>query len=112
MAKWFLISYTDCKDPSREDDFNEWYDKIHLPDALKFPELVSATRYANIDPEVTSNKFLAIHELETDDINKTMAALKEYASRLEEQGRYTDLLNRGPTAVYKQISSLSKSESC
>ena len=25
---------SDCSDPSREEEFNRWYDDIHLPDVL------------------------------------------------------------------------------
>jgi hypothetical protein len=34
MAKWLLIVETNCSDPARESEFDEWYDRIHLPDVL------------------------------------------------------------------------------
>lgn len=106
MAKWALLAYTDCTDSAREGEFNEWYDKVHLPDVLQMPSFVSATRYVNIDPKVTSDKFLAIYEVESDDIDKTMETLKKRGAQLRDQGRLTDLLIIGPIAVYRQLSSM------
>ena len=59
MAAWLLAVYTDCADPSREKEFNEWYDRTHLPDVLKIPGFVRATRYLNTDPDSGPGKFLA-----------------------------------------------------
>jgi len=30
----------------REDEFNEWYDNVHIPELLTVPGMLSATRYA------------------------------------------------------------------
>jgi len=30
----------------KEDEFNEWYDNVHVPELLAVPGMVSATRYA------------------------------------------------------------------
>lgn len=109
MAKWILLAYTDCVDKSKDDKFNEWYDKIHLPDVLKLPGFVSATRCVNINPAVRKDKFLAIYEVESEDIQKSLKMLKDYGAQLKKQGRLTDLLVIGPIAVYKQLSSM-KSE--
>ena len=108
MAKWLLVVYTDCIDPSREKEFNEWYDETHLPDALKIPGFVSATRYVNIDPNPGPGKFLATYEIESEDIDKTMAVLKDSLAKLREQGRYSDLVVRVSLATYRQISSLAR----
>ena len=108
MAKWLLVVYTDSADPLREAEFNEWYDKVHLPDVLPAPGLVRATRYVNTDPNPGPGKFLATYEIESDDIDKTMATLQERLAKLREQGRYSDLLVRVSMATYRQISSQTK----
>jgi hypothetical protein len=106
MAKWLLVVYTECADPSREAEFNEWYDKTHLPDVLETPGFVRATRYVNTDPEAGQGKFLATYEIETEDIERTMVTLRERLAKLRETGRYSDLLVRVSLAVYREISSL------
>jgi len=106
MAKWLLLVHTECTDPAREAEFNQWYDKTHLPDVLETPGFVRAIRYVNTNPEAVPGKFLAAYEIETEDIERTMATLRERLDKLKEAGRYSDLLVRVSWAVYREISSL------
>jgi len=32
MEKWVYFVHTNCLDPAREKEFNDWYDKVHLPE--------------------------------------------------------------------------------
>jgi len=50
MARYILVVESNCADPAREAEFNEWYDKTHLPDILETPGFVRATRYENTEP--------------------------------------------------------------
>lgn len=106
MTKWVLTVYSDCASLSREKEFNEWYDKIHLPDVLKIPGFRRATRYVNTDPKIESGKFLAIYEIESEDIQKTMEVVGKTVAELRGKGRWSDLLLERSLATYKQISSL------
>lgn len=108
MAKWIIAVYTDSADPAREAEFNEWYDQTHLPDVLKYPGITRATRYQNISPEGGPGNFLAIYEVESDDIEQTLAGLRDYLAELRAKGRYSDLLVRVSLATYQQISSRSR----
>ena len=103
MAKWIFLVYTDCKDPSREAEFNDWYDNVHVPDVMQFPEFLSAVRYVNDDPEAGPGKFLAIYEMEGDDIKQTMASVRERLNKLKEAGRYSDLLVRVSATTYQKM---------
>ena len=108
MAKWLLVVYTDSADPSREEEFNEWYDKIHLPDVLEVPGFIRATRYVNTDTNAGPGKFLATYEIESEDIDETMAALKETMAKKRQQGRFSDLLVVVSRPTYRQIGSLAR----
>jgi hypothetical protein len=103
MAKWLLVVYTDCADPSREAEFNEWYDKTHLPDVLETPGIVLASRFVNSDPDAGPGKFLATYEIDSEDIDQTMTTLRERLTRLREAGRYSELLVRVSLATYRQM---------
>jgi hypothetical protein len=93
MENWLLIVETNCKDKERESDFNDWYDKIHIPDVLiGSPGFRDAIRYVIKNPSKGRGKYLAIYEIETADIKKTMA---EHSKNIEDKkadGRWTDLL--------------------
>ncbi len=58
----------------REDEFNEWYDNVHIPELLTVPGMLSATRYALHEAEiyhveggvVPEHKYMCVYEMEGD----------------------------------------------
>ena len=71
----------------REDEFNEWYDNVHLRDVLATPGMVSAQRYELYDTEmmqqareaglpVPAHRYLIVYEMEGD-LDTTMAKIQE-----------------------------------
>jgi len=108
MEKWINVVETNCY-PGRDEEFNNWYDNIHLPDILETPGFVVAKRYINKEFRDGRGKYLSIYEIETDDINKAMEArLKKRAWEVE-QGRGSNLwIPVWRDVLYKQIFELSK----
>ncbi len=107
MAKWVLVVETNCIDKTREAEFNEWYNKTHLPDMLETPGLIRVTRYEAIDPSGGA-KFLATYEIETEDIDAFMKRHNANVERKRAQGRFSNLMKLESRRVFKQISSVSK----
>jgi hypothetical protein len=67
----------------REDEYNNWYDNQHLSDLLAVDGFVAAQRFrlAETDPpQQFAHRYLAIYEIETDDLAKTQAALAAAAN--------------------------------
>jgi len=108
MAKWLLAVETNCSDAAREAEFNEWYDKTHLPDVLETPGFIRATRYENTEPSEGKAKFLATYEIETDDIDRFMKAHTDNMARKRAEGRFSELLVVVSRGFYRQLSSISK----
>ena len=118
MEKWILVVKSNCADylPGHEFNedgkFNEWYDNFHLPDVMSTPGFVSARRFASPDfSTMDTGRYLAIYEVETDDINKTMGELDANLKRIVKNGRYSDLLKVISVTFYKQITSIAKAKS-
>jgi len=86
MDRWVNILETNC-DPNREDEYNDWYDKIHVPDVLANPGFVRARGYVNKEFRDGRGKYMALYEIETDDIEKTMKVRREKRAKEHEQGR-------------------------
>ena len=103
MERWLIVVETNCTDPSREKEFNDWYDDIHVPDLLKVPGVVRVTRYENVTPGEVQARFLNLVEVEADDIWTVTTALQENSSKAEAEGRMTELLKISSGAVYRQI---------
>ena len=103
MEKWLLTVESNCADPSREKEFNEWYATVHLPDILEIPGFMRAARYENTNPGEGHGKFLAVYEIDTDNIAETLAAFTENQNRKAQQGRLSDLIMAVGGGLYRQI---------
>lgn len=56
----------------REDEYNDWYSRIHLKDVLDVPGFVSAQRFVLSDASPASAfKYLAIYEVLSEDVRST-----------------------------------------
>jgi hypothetical protein len=109
MAKYLFIAQSDCSDKTREAEFSEWLDNVHVRDILKAPGIVRATRYENIDPEGTKRpKYVIMYEIELDDINKFYAAFNKISKEIEKSGHIIDTIVPEKAypfmlPVYKQV---------
>src|SRR3954454_17671835 len=60
---------------------NDWYTNVHLGDVLKVPGIVAAQRFKLSDVQRGEPPFpwhyLALYEIDTNDLNHTLAVLKE-----------------------------------
>jgi hypothetical protein len=107
MAKYLLFAFSDCVDPSREKEFNDWYDNMHVPDMLETPGMIRATRWVSASPKENQHrKYLALYELETDDVDEFDKKVQEIGMATVQRGRFSDLPVFDPPdvpRVYKQI---------
>ena len=98
-AIWMVA--TRCTDPAREEEFNRWYDEVHVPDILTIPHVVAAQRFRLARDTSRSSspwaaedgpRYLAIYELDTDDPDIILRALGELRPRLVAEGRMIDVI--------------------
>ena len=108
MDKILVSVESNCADPAREEEFNEWYNKTHLPDALEAPEVLRAVRYQRMDTSAGQAKYLTLYEIETDDFPAFMKAVGESTEKIQAAGRWSDLLQITAQDAFIQIYSLSK----
>jgi hypothetical protein len=52
-------------DPDLEAEWNDWYDRVHVPELLGVPGFVSATRFRQLGLE---GHYLAIYEIESPNV--------------------------------------------
>jgi len=69
--------------PGREAECDHWYQHVHLADVVKLPGFVSAQRYHVAQPMAQANpyQFLAIYDIETDDIDQAISNLVTAAEK-------------------------------
>jgi hypothetical protein len=109
MTGWIFKVESNCADPAREQEFNDWYDNMHVPDLLKEEKaFMAASRYQEAHPQNGQGKFVALFELETDDIDKTMKLHEETEVSLKKRGRISDLLKITARGAYRRIEEATK----
>jgi hypothetical protein len=102
MKKYVLKVETKCKDPQREDEFQDWYDNIHIPDVLETKGFIKAERYELFDAGNNCGRYMALYEIETDDYGALMAAHGANMKAKEAQGRLTDLIEVVSRGIFKK----------
>jgi len=80
MAKYTFIVLTNPVG-GKEDEFNRWYNAQHIPDVLNVPGFVCAQRFRLADVQMggdrsKTHKYLALYEIETDDLAATLKELQ------------------------------------
>jgi hypothetical protein len=87
MAKHVLVALTSPVD-GKEGEYSRWYNEVHIPEILSVPGIVSARRFriqvANA-PGSPVWKYLALYEVETDNIGDTLKALGKATSAIVEE---------------------------
>jgi hypothetical protein len=96
---------TDCQDSSREDEFNKWYNEVHIPDikALAGKRIPRAWRYKNITPSAAQPQYIAMYELDTDNIDYLLDEMDKGLEEWRKQGRLLDYVKLHFASVYEFI---------
>ncbi len=83
MAKHLLVVLSNAVD-GQDEMFNRWYTNTHLGDVLKVPGYVAAQRFklseTQLGPGEFPYRYMALYEVETDDLEKACRALTEGAA--------------------------------
>lgn len=80
MAKGIMYVESMPSSPDRLDEYHAWYDETHLRDVVGVEGIVSARRFA---PVADDGPFVAIYELEADDLQAVLTSLVEAFGRGE-----------------------------
>jgi len=82
MSKYTFVVFSGPT-AGQEDEYNRWYNEQHLPDVLKVKGFVAAQRFrlqpGPNDAADAPAKYLALYEIETDDLQAAMADLSSRA---------------------------------
>jgi hypothetical protein len=81
----------------REDEYNHWYDTVHMTEVLEVEGFVGCQRFA-VDPETgdAPARYLAIYEIDHDDPTAAFATLQSAVSDMT----LTDAIDRASVAAW------------
>ena len=86
------LALTNCTDPSKEEEFNAWYNHMHVPDVTAPGIFHHALRFVTTDPSAPAGKYVATSETNWEDVSKAMPAHQEASVKLRERGRLSDTI--------------------
>ncbi|MDP7726371.1 DUF4286 family protein [Mycobacterium sp. TY814] len=72
MAKGIIYVETYPSSPDREEEFNTWYDEVHLPELVALDGIVSARRLRPVNGE---GPYVALYEIEGDDLQAVLQGM-------------------------------------
>lgn len=69
MPRAVYVVYSSPASPDREDEYNDWYDQVHLGEVCAIDGVSGATRYelAGVGGDDSTTKYLAVYQIEADD---------------------------------------------
>ena len=97
MARGVYVVRSRPVDPAREDEFNDWYDGVHVPELLSVPGFRSARRFRRVGSGDEGPEYLAVYEIEADDVAAPVAEWRRRSSAGETTR--TDALQVDPPPV-------------
>lgn len=100
MTKTYIMVVQSKAMPGQDDEYNRWYDEQHIHDVLNVPGMVSGARYTSIKGPMPgpAAPYLAIYEIETDDIDSVMGEFLRRSAAGEIPVSTT--LDQGNTALW------------
>jgi hypothetical protein len=108
---WLMQVGTRNMDPSRDAEFNRWYNDIDIPDVLKVAgyrrarrgQRLAAPMFPPAAPPEDLDQYVALYDIESPDIQRTMLDMLMASKKMEMTGRTTDLLKVVERVYYRQL---------
>ncbi len=79
MAKGIMYVESFPSSPEREQEYNTWYNEVHLPQLLALDGIVGARRLCPVDG---TGPYVALYELEGDDLQAILDNMIANAGQL------------------------------
>jgi hypothetical protein len=96
MAKGIIYVETHPSSPDREQEYNTWYDEVHLPELVALDGIVSARRLRPVDGD---GPYVALYEVEGDNLQAIVDNMRANARHLH----MSDALQLDPPPVMRLL---------
>jgi hypothetical protein len=108
MAKALLLAWSSPVDEASDAEFVSWYEGTHIPQVrAAIPSIAAVHRYRTADvpaaPGAPARRYLAVYELDTDDVAGALAALGAAAAggRIDQTAAMDTTVNPPVLAWYQ-----------
>ena len=100
-----MVLLANCRDRSKHREFNDWYNKVHVPHVIQSGRYHTAYRYENLDSEAPEGRYLAIYETDDEDPEAVAALMASERPQWIEKGLYSPDIERLLRAAYANMGS-------
>ena len=82
----------------REDDYNDWYENVHLDEVIATSAVINAQRFVLADQrgQAAPHRYLALYEVEADDPSEVFKSIDARGGERQN----SDALDRGSLAAW------------
>ena len=98
-----IFCITCCTDHLKEEDFNYWYNHVHIPDVIGPRVFERGMRFANTDPTAGELKCISTYETEWEDLDKAWQLALDADLKLQEDGRCSSELKIVMGGAFKRV---------
>ncbi len=102
-----LVALTDCTDPAKEAEFNNWYNKTLIPGIESLGFVRNTKRFENVMANTPTYlgrpKYLAVWEIYHDNLKQARQEILKRDAELKAQGKGFDAMVRMVDAVYANV---------
>lgn len=111
-TRTIAIEVLSCTDPTRESEFNRWYDRVHIPALRKKPGIMDVYRYRDMMPDLGElgahfknpagelARYLTIYRVNSKDPWDLMQEVKEEDKRRATEGKMIDCMESYELTVW------------
>jgi hypothetical protein len=96
MAKGIIHVETRPSSPDRDQEYNAWYDEVHIPELVALDGFVSARRLRPVDGD---GPYVALYEIEGDNLQAILDNMVASAGQLH----MSDALQFDPPPVMRLL---------
>lgn len=97
--EWLMMVKSRNLEPARAAEFDHWYDDIDIPDVLEVPGYERARRGHALTGE---KPYVALYQIMSPDIDKTIIAMLMASWRMDQLGRGTPLIKVTERLYYER----------
>jgi hypothetical protein len=92
MANGIIYVETYPSSPNREQEYNDWYNNVHIPELVALDGIVAARRLRPVNGE---GPYVALYEIEGDDLQAVLDNMSANAGNLH----MSDALSLDPRPI-------------
>ncbi|MEM7140704.1 MAG: hypothetical protein AAF548_06680 [Actinomycetota bacterium] len=87
VASALIVAEVMCTEPAEFDDWDRWYDEIHLPDMMASDTFAAGTRWTRADPRLGTSNHLTVYEVSGITVDQAVERSAEIMPGLIAAGR-------------------------